>query len=103
MRGLLHVEHGVNALEMITNLVAGIAAAKQDHPEQLAKFTAALANLTKPLPGPDYYSNLINLRIQVRFHYTNPCTIVTCQIGTHRPVVILTNAPFIGAVGRELQ
>ena len=59
-------EHGVNALEIIANLAGGIAAAGSVEPTQLSKFQDALVNLTRAYPGPDYYGNLINLRIQVR-------------------------------------
>eukprot|EP00750_Incisomonas_marina_P026513 INCI5918.1.p1 GENE.INCI5918.1~~INCI5918.1.p1 ORF type:complete len:810 (-),score=131.98 INCI5918.1:2235-4664(-) len=58
-------EHGVNALEIIANLAGGIAAAGSVEPTQLSKFQDALVNLTRAYPGPDYYGNLINLRIQV--------------------------------------
>ena len=60
-------EHGVNALEIIANLAGGIAAATSSGDTGRATmFKTALANLTKAYPGPDYYGNLINLRIQVR-------------------------------------
>jgi len=64
--GLVFVEHGVNAVEMLANLAAGIATANVSgrHPE-VTKFMSSLKNITELSPGPDYYGNLINLRIQV--------------------------------------
>ena len=58
-------EHGVNALEIFACLGASVPFSTDAG--QIARLRAAVANLTLPYAkgGPDYYSNLINLRIQV--------------------------------------